>query len=200
MLILVSQKLIKTFLRRLLLLLPLLLPPPPLLLLPPPPPLLLLPPPPPLLLLPLLLILLLLLLLQALQLQFPNVLAFSTYDVHLLRSWMQLIQSLRRVYDTNFSQKMRSQTSVARWQWFRMHGRMVEFSAVMVSDSNRNVVYRSVFMWQAVSYVGYLSPQAMNSVSQVTQLGTATVLWYTTSITVKWEILRGSEHRIIHGS
>jgi len=77
---------------------------------------------------------------------------------------------------------------------------MVEFSAVMVSDSNRNVVYRSVFMWQAVSYVGYLSPQALNSVSQVTQLVTATVLWYTTSITVKWEILRGSEHRIIHGS
>jgi len=77
---------------------------------------------------------------------------------------------------------------------------MVEFSAVMVSASNRNVVYRSVFTWQAVSYVGYLSPQAMNSVSQVTQLGTATVLWYTTSITVKWEILRGSEHRIIHGS
>ena len=34
----------------------------------------------------------LLLLLQALQLQSLNVLAFSAYDFHLLRTWMQLIQ------------------------------------------------------------------------------------------------------------
>jgi hypothetical protein len=67
-----------------------------------------------------------------------------------------------------------------------------------VSVSNRNVVYRSVFTWQAT--YGYLSPQALNSVSQVTQLGTETVLCYMTSITVKWEILGGSEHSIIHGS
>ena len=30
-------------------------------------------------------------------------------------------------------------------------------AAVMVSVSNANVVYRNVFTWQAVSYVGYLS-------------------------------------------
>lgn len=55
-------------------------------------------------------------------------------------------------------------------------------------------------MWQAVTYVGYLSLQALNSVSQVTQLVTAAVLWYMTSITVKKEVLRGSEHSIMHGS